>query len=63
MPLEFGKSDLYHKKLTDTAEKRMKKLYENAYNKISKEIKKLDEGINTKSTSYQKGIYLTSKRK
>lgn len=63
MPLEFGKSDLYHKKLTDTAEKRMKKLYENAYNKISKEIKKLDEGINTKSTSYQKGYLLDLQKK
>ena len=36
MPLEFGKSDLYHKKLTDTAEKRMKKLYENAYKEALK---------------------------
>lgn len=54
MPLAFGKSDLYHKKLSATVEKRIKKIYDNAYKEVSKELSKLDEGINNKSDSYQK---------
>jgi SPP1 gp7 family putative phage head morphogenesis protein len=60
MPLYFGKSAAYHKQLTATEEKRIKKIYKNAANEISKQISKVDP--NNSSTSYKLN-YLNELRK
>ena len=57
MPLEFGESFIYHKKISETVEKRLKKFYKSVYDDVSKKLSKLDtDTINNKSTSYQKSF-------